>query len=117
MSVPALTTEPTSIVVGDTAVWTKSIPDYLPSAGWTLNYSLQGSTIAGNNAALITFSSSTSTGSTYSISVAKTVTDAWKPGNYRITSYVTGGTSERYTIETKDICILPDPSVAIPASH
>lgn len=117
MSVPVPTTEPLTIVAGDTLTFTKSIPSYLPSDGWTLSYALQGSTLAGSNTGLIAFASTTNTGSTYSISVAKATTAAFAPGDYRWTAYVTGGTSERYSVGAGNITILPDPSATVPTSH
>jgi hypothetical protein len=100
MSAPVPTTEPQTIVAGDTLVFTRTFPNYTPADGWTLNDALQGKTLAGSwSASPITFSSSTVTGSTWSISVAKSTTDDWAPGDYRLTGYVTGGTSERYTVE------------------
>jgi hypothetical protein len=118
MSAPIPTTEPQTIVAGDTLAFTKTFPNYTPGDGWTLNYSLQGKTLAGSfSASPITFASSTNTGSVWSISVAKSTTDDWAPGDYRFTAYVTGGTSERYTVGTGDIKVLPDPSAAVPTSH
>jgi hypothetical protein len=118
MSAPVPTTEPHIIVAGDTLAFTKVVPNYTPGDGWTLNYALQGKTLAGSySASPITFSSSTNTGSTWSISVAKTTTSAYAPGDYRWTAYVTGGTSERYAVGSGDVTILPDPSAAVPTSH
>jgi len=118
MSAPVPTTEPLIIVAGDTLTFTKVVANYPPSDGWTLNYALQGKTLAGSySASPITFASATSTGSTYSISVAKTTTSAYAPGDYRLTGYVTGGTSERHTVVSLDVVIIPDPSAAVPTSH
>src|SRR5437762_234647 len=118
MSAAIPSTEPQTIVAGDTLSFTKSVPNYLPGDGWTLNYALQGKTLAGSySASPITFASTTNTGSTYSISVAKTTTSSYAPGDYRWTSYVTGGTSERYSVGSGDVTVLPDPSAAVPTSH
>ena len=117
MSAPVPTTEPQTIVAGDTLTFTKAIANYLPSDGWTLNYSLQGATLAGSNSGLIEFDSDTNTGSVYEISVAASTTDDWAPGDYRWTAYVTGGSSERYTVGTGTLTVLPDPASAVPTSH
>jgi hypothetical protein len=118
MSAPIPTTEPQTFIAGDTLAFTKTFPNYTPGDGWTLNYSLQGKTLAGSwSASPITFSSSTNTGAKWSISVSKTTTAAYAPGDYRFTAYVTGGTSERYTVGSGDITILADPSAAVPTSH
>lgn len=34
--------EPTVIQAGDTLLWSRSFPDYPPSAGWTLKYAFRG---------------------------------------------------------------------------
>src|SRR4051812_7966070 len=107
MSTP--TSEPSTITAGDTAAWTKSLPDYLPSAGWTLNYALQGP-------GEITFSSSTNSGSIFSISVAAGTTASWTPGLYALTAYVTKAL-ERYTVDRRTISILADPAKALGSTH
>jgi hypothetical protein len=118
MSAPVPTTEPQTIVAGDTLTFTKTVANFTPADGWALNYSLQGKTLAGSwSGSPITFSSSTNTGTTWTVLVAKTTTATYAPGDYRFTAYVTGGSSERYTVGTGDISVLPDPSAAVPTSH
>src|SRR5262249_5660295 len=36
------TSEPTSITIGATAQWRKTIPNYLPADGWVLTYAFRG---------------------------------------------------------------------------
>jgi hypothetical protein len=107
MSIPS--PEPSVITAGDTAAWTKSLPDYLPSAGWTLNYALQGPSE-------ITFSSATNSGATFAISLTTSTTASWAPGLYALTAYVTKA-GERYTVDRRTISILADPAQALGSTH
>ena len=87
------TTEPASIVAGDTIAWTKSFPDY-PATTWTLKYRLL------NSAAKIDITASTS-GSDYSVAATAAVTAAYAAGKYDYTAWVekgSGPTAERVTV-------------------
>lgn len=75
MSAPIATTEPASIVPGDTVKWTKSLPDYPASAGWDLSYELV------NSSNRITFSS-TASGDLFTVTISATDSESYAAGLY-----------------------------------
>jgi hypothetical protein len=72
-SIPTI--EPSVIVAGDTAKWTKSLADYLASDGWALSYTLV------NAANRYTFSA-TASGDDFAVTVAAATTTAYAAGLY-----------------------------------
>jgi len=104
--------EPDTIVAGDTVEWTKSIADFPATDGWTLKYSLQ---LVASLDDPITFSA-TPDGADYSVSVANTITTEWDAGNYVWTSLVDNGT-ERHRVGTGTLTILGDPEEAPEGTH
>lgn len=92
------TTEPTTIIAGDTLAWTKEVDDYSP-ATWTLTYYLRGPGGAFTIAA---------TGSTtFAVSIAAAVTATYVPGDYKLYGFVTSG-AERYKVHESDVTVLPN---------
>lgn len=69
------TTEPTSIIAGDTAKWLKTLADYPASAGWTLVYTL----INADHKISI---STTAQGDDHLVNVSAATTAAWHAGAY-----------------------------------
>ncbi len=92
------TTEPTSLIAGDTFVWIKTLLNYPASMGWTLHY--RAINTLGNFD--ITASAS---GADHLINVSAPVTAAYFPGDYQWQSYVTNAAGERYTIATGNLTI------------
>jgi len=99
MAAPTPTTEPASLVAGDTAKWLKTIPDYPASAGWVLTYTLI------NASAKITFGA-TASGDDHLVNVAAATTAAWAAGSYawRATVALAG---EVYTVASGTITVEP----------
>lgn len=95
------TTEPSSVYAGDTVTWTKSLTDY-PAPTYTLAYAL----VRDGGSISITASAS---GADHLVSVSAATSAAWVPGTYQWTAYVTSG-SARYTVETGEIVIKPNPA-------
>ncbi len=104
MPAPIPTTEPPSITAGDTAAWTRSLSDYPASDSWVLAYALV------NASSKVTVTSSAS-GDDHAVSVAASTTAAWVPGTYSWQATVTKG-SDRYTVGTGQITILPNLAAA-----
>lgn len=75
MAAPIPTTEPTTLLAGDTAAWQITLADYLATDGWALAYTLINSTTK------ITFSS-TAAGSAHAVNVPATTTATWVAGSY-----------------------------------
>lgn len=72
-NIPA--TEPSTVNAGDTVRWTRSLPDYPSSAGWTLTYQLV------NAAARITLTG-TASDDDHLVQASATTTASWTSGDY-----------------------------------
>ena len=100
--------EPTSFRAGDSASWTVNLPDYLPSAGWSLKYrllSLGG--VAQDIAA-------TPSGDDYAVAITSSESASWIAGSATLVKFVEKG-AQKVTLAPVVVQILPDLSVA--ASH
>lgn len=95
-TIPA--TEPTKIHAGDTVAWTRALADYLPADSWVLTYQLV------NASQSIGLTATDNGDGSHAISVAPTVTDDWKPGDYQWQAYVTKA-ADRYTVGSGRITI------------
>jgi hypothetical protein len=85
--------EPSEIYAGDSVTWKISGGDYPATSGWTLKYAL---VMAGK---LITVTSAAS-GADHLVTITAATSAAYPTGEYSWRSYVEGGTSERYQINT-----------------
>jgi hypothetical protein len=100
------TTEPESLVAGDTWHWTKSVADYPPGDGWTLKYSIRGPSVL-----LDTNVTVTEDGSVYDVVVDADKTSALEPGTYRWQARVEKD-GARYTVDSGVILVERDLSQA-----
>lgn len=89
MTVP--TREPQSFTAGDTVKWTKSLPDYPASQGWTLTYYA----IEKNHKFSVV---ATASGNDFAITIPATTSDDFVVGHYFWEAQVTKA-GERFTIE------------------
>lgn len=101
---PAPTTEPLEVTVGDSIQWTRSLPDYPATAGWVLSYTLI------NAAHKITLTG-TASGSDHLIDIPAATSDDWVAGAYAWHAYVTSGAS-RHTVGTGSITLRPNLAAA-----
>jgi len=107
------TREPEKITAGDYVQWKKESSACITpagdeckaSAGWTLTYALVKSGVK------ITITADAS-GDDFLITLSLSTTAAYDPGRYQWQAYVTGGSSERYMIDSGSIEILPNFAVA-----
>ena len=99
MAASTPTTEPTTLIAGDTAKWLKTLADYLPADGWVLSYTLI------NGTSKITFAATTS-GADFLVNVAAATTAAWTAGTYSWRSQVAKA-GEVYTIGSGTIVVQP----------
>jgi hypothetical protein len=83
--------EPTKLVAGDAAKWTKNLPQYLPADGWVVTYAIVK---AGVRYAV---TASDNGDGTHLVSVTAATTALWEPGAYHWQAYATKA-SERYTV-------------------
>lgn len=104
------TTEPASLRAGDTAQWTKSLPDFPASEGWTLSYDLVSATVH------YTFNASAS-GDNYSVTVTAATTSGWTAGEYQWAAKVSKA-GEVHEVASGAIVIKPSFGAAVDArSH
>lgn len=97
MSTP--TTEPASVVAGDTITWKRTLADY-PAGTWTLKYRLI------NTAGKIDISASAD-GTDHLISVSTTTSAGYTAGDYTWTAWVEK-TGERVTVGGGTITVEPN---------
>lgn len=92
---------PAELRDGDTWNWTRSLPDYPATAGWTLKYRFKNAAggfevVAG------------SAGADYAITVAAATTAGYTAGKYTWQGWVENASLEKYTIDSGSITLLPD---------
>lgn len=101
--------EPTTLRAGDSAAWSRSLPDYPPAAGWALKYRLiwpAGTPVditAGHD------------GTDYTVSLGAEATQDYPAGAATLVARVergSGPTLERVTLGQQAITILPDLAAA-----
>lgn len=92
------TTEPARLAAGDTWLWTKSLPTFPATEGWTLSYSLVGPKALSFDA--------TADGAGYSVSVPVATTKI-PAGTYRWASYVTLA-GVRHQVESGILIVEPN---------
>lgn len=93
------TSEPTSLLAGDTAKWLKSIADYPATDGWSLSYVLVSA------AQRITFTA-TANGSDYLVNASAATTAAWVAGSYAWRAQVSKS-GEVFTVASGTIDVMP----------
>jgi hypothetical protein len=93
------TTEPASVVAGDTITWQKSLSDY-PAPTWTLKYRLL-------NAAGKIDITATASGTDHIVAVTSTTSSAWAAGDYDFTAWVEK-VGERHTVDAGRITVKPN---------
>lgn len=85
--------EPSGIVAGDSASWTKNLPQYLPANGWVLSYAIVRDGIR------LAVTGTNNGDGTHLVTLSAATTATWTPGQYAWQAYVTkAATSERYTV-------------------
>lgn len=100
MTAPTPTTEPTTLIAGDTAKWLRSLPDYLPADGWILTYTLLNAT------GKITISASASADS-HLVNVPAADTALWSAGEYAWRAQVASAAGDAYTMGGGTITVQP----------
>ena len=112
------TEEPSTITAGDSLAWSRSLPDFPASDGWTLRY---GAACTSPAAAAITFDAATAAdGVGYAVALTPGQTASWPAGCYLWSAYVTRDTptAERRTLFRGEFVVLADPaSTAVALAH
>lgn len=98
VSAPIPNSEPTRIVAGDTAKWSKSLPDFPAGAGWVLTYTMVNST----NRYTITC---TALGDDHLAAASAATTAGWVAGNYARRAQVALA-GEVYTVFEDTVVVL-----------
>lgn len=101
----------TEIVIGDTLDFETSVPDYPNTDGWTLNYRLLLLESTGTAISFTASGTPVEDPLGYRVQLAPATTAAWTAGTYAWNSYLTK-TGARYTVESGQVVLLPDPAVA-----
>lgn len=94
------TSEPQAVTAGDTIAWTKSLPDYPATEGWTLAYRLI------NSAAKYDITAAAS-GADHAVSVSAATSASWAAGVYSWQAVVTKA-AERYTVGEGTLTVKPN---------
>jgi hypothetical protein len=100
-----MVTLPASLTAGDSLKLQFELPDYSATAGWVLSFVLVSAT------GQITITSSAS-GAAHAVSVSPATSSAWAPGRYRWQAYVAKGTTDRVTLASGQVDILPNLATA-----
>ena len=109
---PYGTSEPSQITAGDSLAWSASFSDYLPGDGWTLSYGLTGASTQRIDA------TTGPDGLSFAVALPTTATAAWTPGCYLLTAFVNRGNgTERVTLYSRALEVLPNPTAAAPTTH
>jgi hypothetical protein len=102
MNVEIPSTEPSVINAGDTISWTKSLPDYLPSDGWSLSYAFRFQHGAGG-LDLIGIQS----GAVFSSTIPAASSNAMQRGLWNWAAYVTLG-ADRHQVAAGILTVKPN---------
>lgn len=95
------------LIAGDGLKFTSSVPDYPASDGYTLTYRLVRRDGTAGPIQIV----ATALGDDYQVNVAPGTTATWTLGTYSWAAYVSKA-GERYTVESGEVEILPDPAVS-----
>ena len=102
MAAPIPSSEPTTLVAGDTSPWTKSLSDYPATDGWALTYAFrlqQGSGKLDLTA--------TPSGSDYAVVIPAASSALMVPGIWVWSAYVTKA-AERYQVDYGTLVVTPN---------
>lgn len=95
---------PATLRAGDTIAWTESLADYPASEGWILAIALRAKDKAPINI------STTASGNDFAVSILIAASEKYAPGVYFYQAFIVKPVSptEKYTVETGQIEILPN---------
>lgn len=92
--------EPARITAGDSAKWTKNLPQYKPADGWVVTYAVV------RDGTRIAITSTDNGDGTHLVDVPASTTAGWTAGAYHWQAYATkSATSERYTVAAGQIIV------------
>ena len=98
------------IPLGDTLNYPTTVPDYLASDGWTLQYRLWAR-VAGGDEILLTAITDPDNADGYAVQASAATTAGWSAGEYSWASWVTKG-AEVYSLGSGTCTLIPDPRTA-----
>jgi hypothetical protein len=97
--------EPLLFSAGDSLIFNRSLPKYLPSAGWSLLYEIAGNAPG----AAPTFTSTPDPTNTFhQINVLPAVTALWLPGYFELSGFAVNVSGERHSIYYGEFVIQPN---------
>ena len=114
MAAPIPTTEPTTLIAGDTARWAKSLSDHLPADGWTLAYTW----LSASTRYTATAAQDPDDASRHLLTITATTTAAWSPGMYEWRARVSHTSGDVITVASGTMQVTPSFATATDArSH
>ena len=99
-----MTQEPSNFTAGDTVKFSKSLPAYPASAGWSLSY------VAINSTGKFT-ATGTAAGDAFDVTISSTTTAAINAGDYLFETYVSKA-SERFRVASGTVKVQPNITAA-----
>lgn len=102
MAAQTPTTEPTTLVAGDTAKWAKHLPDYLPADGWSITYTWVNSA----HRYTATTAADPDDGTRHLANIAPATTATWAAGVYEWRAQATNGT-DVFTVASGTATVQP----------
>jgi hypothetical protein len=94
------TTEPSTLIAGDSIAWRRVLPDFPPAAGWAVEYALRGPEVADVAA--------TVDGDGYLVEITAATSAGWDPGRYVLAGFATLS-GDRVTFYRGDLVVEPNP--------
>jgi len=106
-------TEPEELIAGDSWWWDRYVPDYPPSAGWSLTYVLSGT----HASAIQVPAAEADDGDYFKVRIAAADTADYTAGPYKLTAYASDG-MDRFTVLEAQVVVRADLATAAPSvSH
>jgi hypothetical protein len=94
--------EPKQIIAGFPYSWTKKLPLYKASAGWTLAYSITSPNAQYDVTAV-------GNGDDFDVAILKTESEKFEAGLFTLIGFVDDGTDGPIRVFSNDLVIVPDP--------
>lgn len=112
--------EPVVFACGDTLIFERYLPDYLPDDGWELRYEIRGGASGTEDAVAFASSLSSTNGARHRVEVAAATTANWLPGQYVLVGTAVNG-EEQHKIYEGALTLSADmtgtPDAAVKTTH
>ena len=116
MTEPLIWREPSIFPIGDSLMFQRSLPDYLPSDGWSITYAVTPETDGGASPAL-TFNSTPDSTNKYHVVSIQNFGSGLKPGPYVFSGYLVNTNGERHQIYYGELVLTDNLPAGSTSSH